>query len=42
MWCDREACVEAKQGHEERVVIGCTDQDLDQFALGVKWFSQNI
>jgi len=24
---------------EAWVVVGCTDQDLDHFSLGVKWFS---
>jgi hypothetical protein len=39
MWRHREACIEARQSREECVAVGCTDQDLDHFAPGVKWFS---
>ena len=33
-WSHREACVEAKQSHEETMDIGCTDLELDIFPLG--------
>ena len=33
-WSHREACVEAKQSHEEPMDIGCTDLELDIFPLG--------
>ena len=41
-WPHREACIDAKQSHEELVVVGCLDLKLDDFAPGIKWCSQNI
>ena len=39
-WRHHEACVEAKQSHEELVAIRCLDLKLDHYALRVKWFNK--
>jgi len=41
-WHHREAYVEAKQSHEERVAVKCIDQELNHFASMDKWFNLNI
>jgi hypothetical protein len=41
-WRHRGVLIEGKLSHEGLTAIGCTDLHWDHFALGVKWFTQNI
>jgi hypothetical protein len=42
LWHHWRACIKAKRLYEEIMVVQCSELNLYDYALGFKWFNQNI